>query len=83
MASADLNMSSTAISLEVPDAALLSIEHPGVVKNAQNAIASLGGDKTVSKVRCIVTTSFALVNLHMLNPASSFSNRMRQIDISV
>ena len=35
----------------VPERLLVCIEHPGIVKNNQNAINTLGGDHIVNRVR--------------------------------
>jgi len=47
---------------EVPKCNHVAIEHPGIIKNLERGITSLGGDKRVAKVRLKDT-----VNLHVLN----------------
>jgi len=38
---------------EVPDDRYVAIEHPGIIKNLERGISSLGGDKQISNVRLI------------------------------
>ena len=39
------------LSMNVPERPLVCIEHPGVVRNTENAINTLGGDYIIGKVR--------------------------------
>ena len=36
---------------EIPNDNVVSVEHPGIVKNVDNAILSLGGDAKLATVR--------------------------------
>ena len=40
--------------LEVPGDSYLTVEHPGIIKNLERGVHSLGGDKHISNVRLIL-----------------------------